>query len=641
MSDMLSTGVSGLLAFQNALDTISNNVSNVNTPGYSTETTNLVTNPSMQTVEGGIGTGVSVSNVSRSYSTYLDAQTQSATSGFNQFNTLSSLADTINNMFADPTTGLSATLQNLSQSLQTLANSPTQTASRSAVLNQLQSVVSQFQGYQSTFNQLNSQVNTQLQQEASTVTSLSQQIASLNAQIQAAAGNGTGQPPNNLLDQRNNAIDQLSQHINVNTLQQSDGTINVFIGSGQPLVVGTTASSLLATPGQFNSGQLDLSLQQGKNISDVTSQLTGGTIGGLLQFRTQMLVPGENTLGQSAVALTNLINTQNAAGLDQNGNIGGNLLNVGGPQVLSSGNNTGTGAVTAAVSNLGGLTTDDYTLTFSGGNWILADEQTGASTTLTATPGGGGPTVLTGGPGITLTVTGTAKAGDEFLVQPTANAVSGMSVATSDPTKIAAAGPLVSSANSANTGTGSITSATVPNTATWVRGNYTITFSSPTDYTVTEAGVGQVAAGNNFVAGTPIVFNGIDVTLAGAPAANDSFAIDDNANGVGDNSNALALANVINQNVLNGGAASVTGAANAYVGTVGLQTSQAQNGTTAQQAVLNDAQSAQQSVQGVNLDQEAAQLLQYQQAYQAASQVIASSTTLFDSIINAINTPAP
>lgn len=641
MGDMLSTGVTGLLAFQNALDTISNNVSNVDTPGYSVETANLVTNPSTQTAEGSIGNGVSVANVSRSYNSFLDQQTQAATSSFNQFNTLSGLADTINNMFADPSTGLSATLTSLSTSLQTLANSPSSTATRTAVINQLQSVVAQYQGYQNTFTQLGSQVNSQLQSEASTVTSLAQTIASLNAQIQSADANGTGQAPNNLLDARNNAIDELSQHVNVSTVQQSDGTINVFIGSGQPLVVGTTASTMTATTDQFGSGNLDLSLTQGTTTTDITSQLNGGTIGGLLQFRSQMLIPGQNALGQSAVALTSLLNTQNAAGLDQNGNIGGALLAVGGPQVLSSSNNTGNATVTGSVSSVGALTSSDYDLKYDGTAWSLVDTQSGASTTLTATAGAGGTTVLTGGAGLTLTVSGTANAGDEFLVQPTANAVSGFALTTTDPTRIAAAGPLVTSANSANTGSGSITRATVPDTASWVRGNYTLTFGAAGAYTVTNTASGAQVATGTYASGTPITFNGISVTLTGTPANGDSFAVNDNANGVGDNSNALQLASIINQNALDGGSTSLASAASAYVGTVGLQTSQAQNGTTAQQAVLNDAQSAQQSVQGVNLDQEAAQLVQYQQAYQAAAQVISTSTTLFDSIINAINTAAP
>jgi flagellar hook-associated protein 1 FlgK len=641
MGDMLSTGVTGLLAFQQALDTISNNVSNVNTPGYSVETANLIENPPNGSGQVEPGNGVAVSDISRSYNSYLDQQTQAATSSFNQFNTLSTLADTINNMFADPNTGLSATLQNLSQSLQTLANSPSSTSTRTAVISQLQSLVAQYQGYQNQFSQLNGQVNSQLQSEASTVTTLAQQIASLNGQIQAASANGTGQAPNNLLDQRNNDIDQLSQHINVTTLAQSNGTISVFIGTGQALVVGSTASTMSTTADQFNSNQLDVALTSGNVTSDVTNQLTGGTIGGMLQFRSQMLVPAENTLGQSAVALTNLLNTQNAAGLDQNGNIGGALLTVGGPQVLSSSDNTGAATVTASITNVGAVTTSNYDLELNGANWSLINTQTGASTALNAAAGPGGTTVLTGGAGLTLTVTGAAKSGDQFLVEPTANAVGGFGLATTDPSTIAAAGPLVTSANSANTGTGAITSATVPNTATWVRGNYTITIDAGNTYTVTNnAGGAQVGAGN-YVSGTPIVFNGISVTITGTPATNDSFSINDNANGVGDNSNALQLAGVINQNVLDNGTASLAGAASAYVGTIGLQTSQAQNGTTAQQAVLNNAQSAQQGVQGVNLDVEAAQLVQYQQAYQAAAQVISTSTTLFDSIINALNTSAP
>jgi flagellar hook-associated protein 1 FlgK len=636
MGDMLSTGVSGLLAFQTALDTISNNISNVDTPGYSEETANLVTNPATPTADGWIGNGVSVDNVTRSYSNFLDAQTQSATSSYNQFNTASGLADSINNMFADPSTGLSATLQGFSQAIQAMANAPSQTSTRQAVLNQAQAVITQFQGYQANLTQLGAQVNTQVQSEASTISSLAQNIASLNDQIMAAQNNGTNQAPNSLLDQRNNLVDQLSQSVSVNTVTQSDGSLSVFIGSGQALVVGGQAGTITATPDQFNSGQLDLSLQTKSGSVDITNQLTGGSLGGLLQFRNQMLIPGQNSLGQAAITLTSLLNTQNEAGLDENGNIGTALMAVGGPQVLTSANNTGTASVTASVSNLGGLTTSNYDLQYSGTAWSLSDAATGVATPLTASTTGG-VTTLTGA-GMTLTVTGAANAGDEFEVEPTANAVSGLSLLTTDPAKIAAAAPLVTSAATTNTGSASIASATVPNTAAWVRGNYTLSFTSPTAYTVTGAS-GTVATGT-YAAGTPITFNGIDVSLTGTPAAGDSFAVNDNAQGTGDNTNALQLAAILNQNVLNGGAESLSGAVNAYVGAVGLQTSQAQNAATAQQSVLQSAQNAQQSVSGVNLDQEAANLVQFQQAYQAAAQVIATSTTLFNSLITAINTAA-
>jgi flagellar hook-associated protein 1 FlgK len=637
MGDMMSTGVTGLLAFQTALDTISNNISNVNTPGYSVETANLVTNPSTPTANGWLGQGVTASTITRSYSDFLDAQTRTATSSYNQYNTTAGLADNINNMFADPSTGLSATLQSFGQSIQAMANSPGQDSTRQAVLNQAQSVIAQFQAYQQNLNQLGGQVNTQIQSEASTISSLAQSIASLNQSIMAAQNNGSGQAPNALLDQRNQLIDQLSQHVSVTTVQQSDGSLSVFIGSGQSLVTGGQASTLSATPDQFGAGGLDISVTTPTSTTDITGQLSGGSLGGLLQFRNTMLIPGQNALGQAAVTLTSLVNTQNAAGLDQNGNIGAPLLTVGAPQVLTSKDNAGTADVTATVSNLGGLTTSNYDLEYDGTNWNMTDTVTGQSATLAASTSGG-VTTLTGA-GLTMTVTGAAQAGDQFLVEPTGNAVAGMRLLTTDPAKIAAAGPLVASATSTNTGSASVLSATVPDTAAWTRGNYTLSFTDPTDYTVTDAGGNTVATGT-YTAGTPISFNGINVTLNGAPAAGDSFAIDDNAGGTGDNSNALQMAAILNSKVLNGGAASLSDAVNSYVGSVGLLTSQAQNGATAQQSVMTTAQTAQQSVSGVNLDQEAANLLQFQQAYQAAAQVIAGSQTLFQSLITAINTVA-
>jgi flagellar hook-associated protein 1 FlgK len=633
MSDLLSTGVSGLLAFQTALETISNNISNVNTPGYDQETANLVTNPATAAAQGWIGNGVTVGSVSRSYNQFLAQQANSATSGYNQLNTLTSFANQINNMFSDPGSGLSATLQAFSSSLQTLANSPSQSATRQAVLTQAQALISQFQSYSSNLSQLQAQVNGQLNSEASAISSLGQSIANLNQQIIQAQSNGTGQPPNQLLDQRDQLINQLSQHVGVNTVTESNGAIDVFIGSGQPLVVGTNAATLSAGPDAFKSGQLQLSFQGASGNVDVTKSLTGGTLGGLLQFQEQMLTPGVNTLGQAAVTLTNLVNAQNQAGLDLSGAIGQSLLAVGGPRVTPSTLNGGSATVTAAITNVAGLTTSNYYLKYDGSNWTLVDPASGTSTALSASSSGGA-TTLTGGGGLTLTVTGSAHAGDEYLVEPTSNAVAGLRLLTTDPTKIAAAAPLLAGAATGNTGSAAIQNASVPNTALWTRGNYQITFSSATNYTVTGAG-GPVTSGS-YTSGTPIVFNGISVTLTGTPSAGDSFAINDNAGGIGDNRNALLLANIINQKALNGGSASLSDAAQSYVGTVGIQTSQAQNGATAQQSVMSGAQSAQQSVSGVNLDQEAAHMLQYQQAYEAAAQLIQVSHLLFNSLLGAV-----
>ena len=637
MSDMLSTAVSGLLAFQTALDTTSNNIANVDTPGYNEEVANFATSPATPAANGWIGNGVSVVGVTNQYNQFLADQTNSATSSYNQFNTLSSFASDIDNMFSDSTTGLSATLQSFSDAVQTLANSPSDDSARQAVLTQAQSLIGQFQSYQSYLAQLGSQVNSQIQATASSITTLGQSIASLNQQIVAAENNGTGQQPNQLLDQQENLIAQLSADVSVNTVTQSDGAVNVFIGNGQPLVVGGTSATLTSAPDQFNSGQLQLALQTSTGSVNVTPSISGGSLGGLLQFQQQMLIPGENALGQAAVALTTLVNNQNEAGLDLNGQPGQALLAVGGPAVLPSVNNTGNAQVSATISDLGSLSTSNYTLQYDGSAWSLVDSANGASTALSSSTSGG-TTTLTGA-GMTFTVTGTAGAGDEYLIEPTANAVEGMSLTTNDPAAIAAAAPLVTSAASANTGTAGIQSASVSDLATWTPDDYTLSFSSPTAYTVTNSAGATVVSGS-YAAGTPISFDGVAVTLTGSPAAGDSFSIDYNANDSGDNRNALLLANVMNVNVLDGGTQSLAGAVQSYVGTVGLQTSQAQNGTTAQQSAMNSAQTAQQSVSGVNLDQEAANMLQYEQAYQAAAQLIATSQTLFASLLGAVGATA-
>ena len=489
MGDMLSTGVTGLLAFQKALNTISHNISNATTPGYSLETVNLVTNPADATANGWIGNGVNVTGITRAYDSFLDAQTLSANSSYNQFNTVGTLAGNINNLFADSTTGLSASLQAFSQSLQTMANSPSQSTTRQAVLNQAQSLVSQFKSYSSSLDQLDSQVSSQLNAETGTITTLASSIATVNQQILAARSQSQ-QAPNDLLDQRDQLIKQLSQHVGVNTVTQSDGTVNVFIGNGQPLVVGVNAATLTTGPDLFNANQLNVFMTNATGRVDITPSLNGGTVGGLLQFKQQMLDPAHNALGQAAVTLANLVNTQNRAGLDQNGAVGADLLSVGGPRVLASDANQGAATVTAAVTasvsgdpaDLAGFTASDYYLNYDGSNWNLTDTASGATTSLTAS--GSGPVTLTGA-GLTLTVSGAAKAGDRFLVQPTNQAVLGLSLLTSDPSKIAAASPLVTGAAATNTGDATIDEGAVPSMGAWVRANYTLSFTSANSYTIT------------------------------------------------------------------------------------------------------------------------------------------------------------
>ena len=630
MADMLNTAVSGLMAFQQEIDTTSNNISNANTPGYSRETTDLVSVPGPYIGGVSIGDGVQVSSVQRVYDQTVASQVVSATSAYNQLNSFSTQAAEVDNLLGSTSNGLSSQLQSLASALQTVANAPTSSASRQAFLSQAQQLVSNLQSDDSSLQGLDSQANTQLTSDASQVTSLAQSIATLNKQIMADTSQST-QAPNSLLDQRDQLINQLATYVNVTTSQQSDGSVNVYIGSGQTLVTGTSAASLTTIQNAYDPTQDDLGLSSPAGAIDVTQQISGGTLGGTLQFRSQMLQPAQNSLGQIAVVLSGAMNAQNQAGLDQSGNPGGAIFSVGAPSVLPDSANNGNATVSATVSNANAITTDNYILRYDGTNWTLSNASSGGNVPMTGNGTAGNPFVADG---LSLVVGAGAQAGDSYLVEPTSAAVSGMQVLLTDPSQLAAAAPLLTSANAGNTGNATIDQGSVATNGSWIRGNYTLSFTGPAAYQITNS-AGVVVQNGAYISGAPINFNGIQVAVSGAPAAGDSFSINDNGNGSGDNRNLTVMAGLLNQALI-GGTTSINAAVNQMVTNIGIQTSQAQSGTTAQQSVLTDASNAQQSVSGVNLDEEAANLVQYQQAYQAAAQVINVSSTLFKSLLDAV-----
>jgi flagellar hook-associated protein 1 FlgK len=231
-------------------------------------------------------------------------------------------------------------------------------------------------------------------------------------------------------------------------------------------------------------------------------------------------------------------------------------------------------------------------------------------------------------------VSGTPQAGDRLLIEPTRAAVAGMSVLITQPEKVAAAAAVLTSAATANSGNASIDAGSVPNTAAWVRGDYTLSFTSATTWQVTDA-ASTVVAGGSYTSGAPISFNGVQVTLSGTPASGDSFQVKDNINGSGDNRNALQIAAVLGKPILNGGTVSLSDTVGRLIGNIGVQTNQAQTGRDAQQLVMNDANTAMSNLSGVNLDEEAANLVRYQQAYQAAAKVISVANSLFQSLLDA------
>lgn len=627
MADLLNTSISGLLAFQRALDVTSHNITNANTPGYSRQLPDFQTRTPQYLGGNWMGSGADVAAVNRAYDNFLSTQARSASSAYNQSNTYATQAARVSNLFGDTTTGLSAAMQKFVNSLQAVSDSPNSTAARQTMLAEAQTLVDRLKSYETSLKSLDSQVNASIGAEADTITSLARGIADLNKQI----ANGyaqSGQAPNDLLDQRDKLIDELATHVNVSVVKTDDNQLNVFIGNGQPLVVGGDPAKVVATSDPYDPTRKRLAVQSSVGTIDITGSIAGGSLGGLLSFRTEMLDPARNTIGKLSVALSDVMNEQHNAGMDLNGDMGGDFFSVGDVVVRSHTNNSGNAGATVTRTGAGALTNSDYILTNTAGGWSLRRADTGAVVPMTGTGTAGDPFVADG---LSIVVSGTAGVGDSLKIMPTTGAVSGMRVLITDPNEIAAAAPIVAQATAGNQGNATISAGEVLNpTNPNLRTATTITFTSATTYQV--SGDPTVYT---YTPGADIDANGWRVEINGTPAAGDSFTVRDNSNGTGDNRNMLLLAGLMNEPVMNNGQTSLSQGVGQFIGDIGVKTNQAQVTAAAQKVVSEEAQDAMQSVSGVNLDEEAANLLRYQQAYMAISQMIRVADTCFQSVLQA------
>jgi flagellar hook-associated protein 1 FlgK len=628
VSDVFGISVSALQAFQQAINVVSNNVANASTPGYDRETVNLTEAIPQANGSATVGAGVAVSGINRAFSQAAANQLNTSQSALGQLNVLQSYSSQIDNLFGTTAGGLSTALQGFYSAFADVANNPTSTASRQALIGQAQSVTSAFQNASGELNSLGTDVNSRITADVTQINSIAKAISTLNNQIVAGTSQAGGQQPNELLDQRDQLVSNLSQLVNIRTTTDPNGALNVFVGNGQPLVLQGQVSALTTVPNQFNATQLEISTAASSVV--ISNNITSGDLGGLLAARSQVINPALNQLGLIATGLAQTVNSQQAQGLDLSGNFGAPLFAVGTPLATGSARNTDavTAGVTVNPAGIGALTANDYVLSFVGGVPKLTNTSDGTS----VTPAGAG-TVASPytAAGISIVLSGTPAAGDQFLVQPTATAASSLKVVLSNPSQIAAAGAIKTAAAGSNTGAAAISSGTVLNsTNPNLLSPVTIAFTSPTTYTI------NGGAPNAFTSGGNIDVNGWEVQISGAPATGDTFTVASNAGGTGDNRNALIAANSQNTGVLQNGTISISGGVSALITGLGSQAQQINTAQSAQSAVNAQALSSVQSTTGVNLDEEAASLLQWQQAYQAAAQALSIGNSLFASLLAAV-----
>ncbi|HED17142.1 MAG TPA: flagellar hook-associated protein FlgK [Gammaproteobacteria bacterium] len=641
MAGLIDIGVSALLANQRALSTTSQNIANANTEGYTRQRTELSSRSPQFVGVGFLGNGVQVANIVRIYNQFQTDQIRSSTTAFNQQDTVFRFASQVDNILADQTSGLQPVLNGLFSGLQDLSNNPASLANRDVFLSDANDFTSRLQMLNNRLNGISGSVSTEISSSIDEINSLTQGIAGLNQNIVAVSGSG-GQP-NDLLDQRDQLVTQLSGLVSVNTVTQTDGSLSVYIGNGLAIVSGVNSQSLSTIQDDYNSTRLNVAFTYGGNTVDISNQLTGGKLGGLMQFRSQVLDDGLNQLGRVAVGLTSMLNNQSQLGIDLNGNMGGLLFtDLTSTQSVGSTNNSGATDVVynATVSDAGILRASDYELSFDGTNYSLTrlsdSTPVGSAASIAALSAIVTPTE---GFNISLTSGATVNAGDRFLISPTRNAAGLADVAITDSRDIAAAAPILAQvSNLGANSTASIAPGAVssgppvdPNLTQTV----TITFTGPGTFDVAGTGTGN-PTGVSYTSGSDITYNGWTTQINGVPQVGDTFTIQLNSNSAGDNRNSLLMGATQNLNVIENNTLTIQEAFGRLVSSTGAQTRSAEFGADAQSVLLGQAINERQSTSGVNLDEEAANILRFQQAYQASAQIISISNSLFDSILNAL-----
>ena len=625
MSNLFVTGLSGLQAFRQALDVTGQNIANANTDGYVRQRADFSARESTQVGASRVGNGVQVSRLTRIVNDFLADQSRDALSAASRLEIYAGQTGRVAAVLGDPSGGVSIALQRLQNAIEGVATDPSSMAARQSLIGELEGTVSRLRGIDSRLRDLESETNGRIATEIDAIDGLAGAIAGINREIRLAQ-TASGSAPNDLLDQRDRLVDQLAAKVSVRVVAADDGSVNITIGRGQSLVMGERATKISMERDPADASRQRIVIKSDGMSTEITAEMTGGSIGGLVDFRGQVLDPARNELGRIAIALADSLNQQHAKGIDLLGAPGGQLLAIGAPQAQPSGVNAAVLTATASVADATALAGVDYRLEWTGSAWDVRRSDTGAVVTTTGTGSAGSPLAFDG---LSVVIGGSPATGDSVLLRPTRGAVEQMSVRITAPGRIAAALPVRPTAATGNAGSAAVAAMEVLDpTHPALRTTVSLTFPTPT--TVSVDGNPPQAWSD----GQEIDFTGWRLRITGVPAAGDSFSVVDNGTGRGDNRNAIQLADRLRVPLLDTGTASLADAATRLMSGVGTTTQLAQRNLEVQRLSHEESVRQRQGVSGVNLDEEAANLLRFQQAYQASAQVIRAANEVFRMLID-------
>ncbi len=445
--NLYKTALGGLNAAQAGLATTGHNINNATTVGYNRQRVMTSTAGAQATANGYIGRGVQVDTVVRSYDSFLYKQLVGANGSGAQLQAQLDQVSQINNLFSDRTVGIAPGLTNFFTSMNTVASKPADPAARADLLGQANSLTTQIRSAYSEMQKQREGLNSQISTTVDQVNSYLTRIDDLNQQISLAAGKAGGSPPNDLLDQRDQAVMELNQLIGITTYEQGDKISVSLTKGGQSLLSGNTLYPLQAVPSASDAGRTviayTLPAGTGKTIAVEMNdtEISGGKLGGLLQFRASSLDVMQNQLGQMAVGLALSFNEQHKQGLDQGGNPGTDFFSIGSPQSVPNTANKSNAQISGEFTDLANVNAKDYEISFDGTNYQVVRMPEGSQVyngPATGTP----PTAtlnLESEMGVTLTINAPPQAGDKWSLSPTRNAARDINVLITDPDKVAAA----------------------------------------------------------------------------------------------------------------------------------------------------------------------------------------------------------
>lgn len=637
-TSMVGIGTAALYAANAQLLTTSNNIANASTPGYSRQSVELATAGSASNGAGFFGRGVTVSTVTRAANQFLTQQAVATGSAAAADGVRRDMLSQLEKVFGAGEAGLGNAATQIFNSFADVAANPSDLSARQAVLGRLEDFASLARSSSDQIESLQANVVHDVQGGISEVNTLAGELAKLNLAV--AAATRRGHDPNELLDQRDELVRRIGTQINVHTVAGPDNTVSVFVGSGQTLVLGGASFKLVPRSDEHDASRIAVGIDIGGQVTQLSTDAVGeGQIAGLLRFQDGDLAEARARLGQLAAGLGLALNAQQALGLDLSGTAGTPMFRISPPQVLPAAGNARDGAggfvssVALTVSDPSALQASEYRLepdNANAGQYLLTRLADGKQ----FPPVNDGDTI----DGFTITIGPNApQAGESFLLKPVSNAAAGLTVALKNPRGLAAANPMTGVISPANTGTAAIASLAVQAPPSAAGGYQAMTLRFTDDagsYELVDGSDAVLQAGT-YSAGQPISHDGLLLSLSGVPRAGDRISLAPTSHPAASNGNALRIDDLANRGLIGG--ITVADAHANLLADVGVRVQGAVARADNTATVASRAKAELASEVGVNLDEEAARLIQFQQNYQAAAKMLQTAQTLFESLLASVS----